>query len=82
MSAKRGNRQKLEELKKKLAQLENVKLPAALKKYGEATQEGSDRWHQSASFEIADEEVAVIRSMIIELKKEILKLQKEIYGAV
>jgi hypothetical protein len=28
MSAKRANRQKLEELKKKLAQLENVKLPA------------------------------------------------------
>jgi hypothetical protein len=52
----------------------------ALKKYGEATQESSDHWHQSALFEITDEEVAVTRSMIIELKKEILKLQKESYG--
>jgi hypothetical protein len=79
---KEDKRQKLRHLKKRLTQLENVKLPSALKKLGKASEVGSDRWHQSAPFEIADEEVAVIRSMIIELKKEILKLQKEIYGAV
>lgn len=79
MLGKKHKIQKLKELKEKLVQLEKVKLPAALKKYGEVTRESSDSWHQSASFEIADEEVAITRSMIIELKKEILKLSQEIY---
>jgi len=80
MLTKKKNEQKLKELKIKLAELEGVKLPAALRKVGEAAQASSDRWHQSASFEIADKEVAVVRAMIIELEKEILKLRKEIYG--
>lgn len=54
MLKKKNKRKKMEELKKKLAQLKNVKLPAILKKYGEATQESSIAGASLALFEIAD----------------------------
>lgn len=66
---------KLKALRKKLKELEEVKLREALAKYGEAYQESGSGWHESAAWELADEEVSVMRAMITEIKKEIHDLE-------
>ncbi len=67
--------QKLKNLKKKLSELEEVKLKQALAKYGEAYQESGAAWQENAAWELADEEVSVIRAMIAEIKREIVTLE-------
>lgn len=63
--------QKLKQLKTKLQELEEVKLKQALAKYGEAYQESSSAWQENAAWELADEEVSVLRAMVAEIKSEI-----------
>ncbi|OGD87265.1 hypothetical protein A3D81_02475 [Candidatus Curtissbacteria bacterium RIFCSPHIGHO2_02_FULL_40_17] len=67
--------QKLKSLRKKLTELEEVKLKEALAKYGEAYQESGAAWQENAAWELADEEVSVIRAMISEIKREITGLE-------
>ena len=67
--------QKLIQLKKRLAELEDVKLREALSRYGEAYQESGGNWNENAAWELADEEVSVLRAMITEIKKEIHDLE-------
>ena len=67
--------QKLKQLKKKLKELEEVKLKEALAKYGEAYQESGSAWTENAAWELADEEVSVMRAMIAEIKNEIRNLE-------
>jgi uncharacterized alpha-E superfamily protein len=67
--------QKLRELKKRLKELEEVKLKEALAKYGEAYQAATGAWHENAAWELADEEVSVLRAMITEIKTEIKNLE-------
>ncbi|MDO8487275.1 MAG: hypothetical protein Q7S45_03205 [Candidatus Curtissbacteria bacterium] len=66
--------QKLKELKKKLHELEEIKLKEALARYGEAFQETSAPG-ESAAWELADEEVSVLRAMVAEIKSEIKNLE-------
>jgi len=66
---------KLKQLKNKLKELEEVKLREALAKYGEAYQESGAAWNENAAWELADEEVSVLRAMIIEIKSEIQNLE-------
>jgi len=73
--------QKLKSLKKKLAELEDVKLKQALAKYGEAYQESGAAWQENAAWELADEEVSVIRAMISEIKNEINGLERPLTGS-
>lgn len=68
--------QKLKALKKRLAELEDVKLKEALSRYGEAYQESAGNWNENAAWELADEEVSVLRAMITEIKKEIHDLER------
>jgi len=70
--------QKLKQLKTKLAELEEVKLKQALAKYGEAYQESSSAWQENAAWELADEEVSVLRAMVAEVKSEIKGLEHQI----
>ena len=63
--------QKLKHLKNKLKELEEIKLKEALVKYGKAYQESGAAWHENAAWELADEEVSVLRAMISEIKAEI-----------
>ncbi|KKR55629.1 MAG: hypothetical protein UT92_C0002G0007 [Candidatus Curtissbacteria bacterium GW2011_GWA1_40_24] len=63
--------QKLKQLRKRLSELEDVKLREALSRYGEAYQESGGNWNENAAWELADEEVSVLRAMITEIKKEI-----------
>ena len=67
--------QKLKELRKRLHELEEVKLKDALAKYGEAYQESGAAWNENAAWELADEEVSVLRAMVTEVKKEIYSLE-------
>ena len=67
--------QKLKQLRKRLVELENVKLREALSRYGEAYQESGGNWNENAAWELADEEVSVLRAMITEIKKEIHGLE-------
>jgi len=67
--------QKIKQLKVKLKELEEVKLKEALAKYGEAYQESGAAWQENAAWELADEEVSVIRAMITEVKAEIKNLE-------
>lgn len=67
--------QKLKELKKRLKELEEVKLKDALAKYGQAYQESGSAWNENAAWELADEEVSVLRAMVAEIKNEIRKLE-------
>ena len=67
--------QKIKQLKTKLKELEEVKLKEALAKYGEAYQESGAAWQENAAWELADEEVSVIRAMITEVKAEIKNLE-------
>ncbi len=68
---------KLKELKTKLQELEEVKLKDALTKYGEAYQDSNGSWQENAAWELADEEISVLRAMIAEVKKEIRILENE-----
>lgn len=77
----RDTQKKLAELKEKLAGLEKVKLPAAMKKLGQAYQEGAAEWEVNPSLSLADDEVAVLTSLIADLKVEITRLEKELEGA-
>lgn len=67
--------QKLKQLKTKLRELEEVKLKDALAKYGEAYQQSAGSWQENAAWELADEEISVLRAMITEVKKEIKELE-------
>ncbi|MEX2028713.1 MAG: hypothetical protein WD988_04420 [Candidatus Curtissbacteria bacterium] len=66
--------QKIKELKKKLQELEEVKLKEALARYGHAFQDTSAPG-ESAAWELADEEVSVLRAMVAEIKSEIKALE-------
>lgn len=77
----RDTQKKLAELKEKLVDLEKVKLPAAMKKLGQAYQEGAAEWEVNPSLSLADDEVAVLTSLISDLKVEITRLEKELKGA-
>jgi len=70
--------QKLKQLKAKLTELEEVKLKQALAKYGEAYQESSSAWQENAAWELADEEVSVLRAMVAEVKSEIKSLEHQV----
>jgi predicted RNA-binding protein len=67
--------QKLKQLRTKLNELEEVKLKQALTKYGEAYQESGAAWQEDAAWELADEEVSVLRAMVAEVKIEIRNLE-------
>lgn len=67
--------QKIKQLKNKLRELEEVKLKEALAKYGQAYQESGAAWNENAAWELADEEVSVLRAMVTEVKKEIKSLE-------
>lgn len=69
--------QKVTQLKTKLKELEEVKLKDALAKYGEAYQDSNGAWQENAAWELADEEISVLRAMITEVKKEIRTLEHE-----
>jgi hypothetical protein len=71
-----GKAQKLKELRKRLHELEDVKLRDALAKYGEAYQESGAAWNENAAWELADEEVSVLRAMVTEIKSEIRELER------
>ena len=68
--------QKLKQLKTKLAELKEVKLKDALAKYGEAYQESGSAWQENAAWELADEEISVLRAIIAEVKAEIRNLER------
>lgn len=67
--------QKLKDLRRRLHELEEVKLKDALAKYGQAYQESGAAWNENAAWELADEEVSVLRAMVTEVKSEIHKLE-------
>ncbi|MEK7580736.1 MAG: hypothetical protein AAB512_00490 [Patescibacteria group bacterium] len=69
------NGQKLKQLKTKLHDLEDVKLRDALAKYGEAYQDSNGAWAENAAWELADEEISVLRAMITEVKSEIRSIE-------
>ena len=73
-----GKAQKLKELRKRLHELEEVKLKDALSRYGEAYQESGAAWNENAAWELADEEVSVLRAMVTEVKTEIHRLEHPI----
>lgn len=72
--------QKLKQLRTKLTELEDVKLRDALAKYGEAYQDSNGAWQENAAWELADEEVSVLRAMIQEVKREIKNLELDSNG--
>lgn len=72
---------KLEQLKAELEELEKVKLPTAMKKFGQAYQEGGE-WEVDPNVTLADDEVAVLTSMITDIKTEIARLEKELGGKI
>ncbi|GEM_PF-3188834 len=77
MDAIKVNRgQKLKMLRKKLSELEEVKLKEALSRYGAAYQEAGSNVVESAAWELADEEVSVLRAMITQIKMEIDTLER------
>ena len=75
-----ANREKLiksyEKEQKKLKDLEDVKLKQALARYGETYQDSSAPG-ENAAWELADEEVSVLRAMITQIKNEIRVLELE-----
>lgn len=72
-----NKRKKLEQLKAELEELEKVKLPAVMKKFGIAYQEGI-AGEADPNISLADDEVAVLASLISDLKTEIARLEKEL----
>lgn len=75
-----GKTQKLKDLRKRLHELEEVKLKDALSRYGEAYQESGAAWNENAAWELADEEVSVLRAMVTEVKTEIHRLEHPVPG--
>ena len=69
--------EKIKQLKTKLKELEDVKLKDALAKYGEAYQDSGGAWQENAAWELADEEISVLRAMITEVKKGKQRLSKK-----
>ncbi|MBI2327528.1 hypothetical protein HYU92_04385 [Candidatus Curtissbacteria bacterium] len=67
--------EKLKQLRGKLKELEEVKLKEALAKYGQAYQESGAAWNENAAWELADEEVSVLRAMVSQVKNEIRQLE-------
>lgn len=67
--------QKLKQLRTRLKDLEEVKLKDALAKYGEAYQSSGAAWNENAAWELADEEVSVLRAMVAEIKSEIREIE-------
>jgi len=67
--------QKIKQLRAKLQDLEEVKLKDALAKYGEAYQDSGSAWQENAAWELADEEISVLRAMIAQVKGEIRGLE-------
>lgn len=67
--------QKIKQLRTKLQDLEEVKLKDALTKYGEAYQDSGGAWQENAAWELADEEISVLRAMIVQVKAEIRSLE-------
>jgi len=67
--------QKIKQLRAKLQDLEEVKLKDALAKYGEAYQDSGGAWQENAAWELADEEISVLRAMIVQVKAEIRGLE-------
>ena len=72
-------RKNLEQLKVELEELEKVKLPVAMKKFGIAYQEGIEG-EADPNISLADDEVAVLAALISDLKTEIARLEKELKG--
>lgn len=68
--------QKLKILKKKLIELREVKLKQALSRYGEAYQDSGASLYENAAWELADEEVSVLRAMIAQVESEIKDLER------
>lgn len=68
--------QKLKILKKKLIDLKEVKLKQALSRYGEAYQDSGASLYENAAWELADEEVSVLRAMIAQVESEIKELER------
>ncbi len=66
---------KIKQLRTKLQDLEEVKLKDALAKYGEAYQDSGGAWQENAAWELADEEISVLRAMIAQVKAEIRGLE-------
>lgn len=66
---------KIKELRKRLHELEDVKLKDALSRYGEAYQDSGAAWNENAAWELADEEVSVLRAMVTEVKTEIHRIE-------
>ena len=72
--------QRLRDLKKKLKNLEEVKLKEALNRYGQAYQDSAAPG-ENAAWELADEEVSVLRALITEIKNEIRKIEHPLPNA-
>lgn len=68
--------QKIKILKKKLTELREVKLKQALSRYGEAYQDSGASLYENAAWELADEEVSVLRAMIAQVESEIKDLER------
>ena len=73
---------KIKDLRKRLHDLEDVKLKEALSKYGEAYQESAAAWNENAAWELADEEVSVLRAMVTEIRMEIRDLERQALSSV
>lgn len=67
--------QKVKILKKKLYELKDIKLKQALSRYGEAFQDSGASLYENAAWELADEEVSVLRAMIVQVENEIKTLE-------
>lgn len=72
--------QRLRELKKKLKELEEVKLKEALERYGQAYQDSANPG-ENAAWELADEEVSVLRAMVTQIKTEIKNIEHPFMSA-
>lgn len=70
-----ANNTKIEDWKRKLRTLEDVDLPRAMGRIGEAASDGD--WHENAEYEDAEVQVGVIQAKIDEIKVIIKKLEKE-----
>lgn len=74
-------RKKLEQLNKELEELEKIRLPRTMKKFGQSLQEGRGEWEIDPNVTLADDEVVVLTSLISDLRTEIARLEKELGSA-
>ncbi len=68
------NKTSLADWKSKLKTLEEVELPKAMNRIGDAAADGD--WHENAEYEDAETQVGVIQAKIEEVKDIIKKLGK------